>query len=183
MPAALRRREQRNDSVAKRAVRFVFGRRDLSLWGDIGCGGYAHVPIGVGAELVPKASPAGFVQLPEAELVGLCCPVNFHGRLRSARLGEARIGKKFIEAVMPDTLISVRSVSHFGRYSAQVRRLLAGNTVDQNRSWHITLRIPDATITTHPADLSPNHVISSIPSIRASRLSAKRRKLNRAATW
>ena len=50
---------------------------------------------------------------------------------------------------------------------------LQGKTVDQNRSWHTTLRTPDTKIRAPIPDLNPHHVVIPVPSIRPSKLSAK----------
>ena len=95
-----------------------------------------------------------------------------------------RTVKKFIDATMRSAMLDVDRIRKLAwRYVSQVRRLPRGTIADQNRTWHIALRTPDATITIHQRDLSHNHVVSRVPSIRPSRVSAKMTKHNMAASW
>jgi hypothetical protein len=89
--------------------------------------------------------------------------------------------KKFVESIMRSRVFDGDGIPDWvGLLLSRVRHLPVRKIPDRNRSWHTTLRVPDTKISSHLPDLSHNHMVG--PSIRPSRLSAKTKKHNIAAS-
>jgi hypothetical protein len=88
--------------------------------------------------------------------------------------------KKFVESIGAAGCSTVTEfLTGSGCYSPEFGAACAVRS-QTGASWHTTLGVPDTKISSHLPDLSHNHMVG--PSIRPSRLSAKTKKHNIAAS-